>query len=70
MVDLDDIEIVNLARLRPGEIDMTVIFKDFTRDLLQIGSIPLYSLDYIKRCLNFGGVKYYENDLDLCRGTP
>lgn len=65
VVDLDDIEIVNLARLRPGEIDMTVIFKDFTRDLLQIGSIPLYSLDDIKRCLNFGGVKYYENDLDL-----
>ncbi|KAI3835513.1 hypothetical protein MKW92_044072 [Papaver armeniacum] len=65
VVDLDDIEIVNLAKLRPGEIDMTVVFKDFRRELLQIGSVPLYLLDDIKRCLNFGGVKYYENDLNL-----
>ncbi|KAI3853160.1 hypothetical protein MKW92_024048 [Papaver armeniacum] len=65
VINLEDIEIVNLARLRPGKIDMTIVFKDFSRDVLQISSIPLDSLNNIKRCLTFGGVKYYENDLDL-----
>ncbi|KAI3836041.1 hypothetical protein MKW92_041419 [Papaver armeniacum] len=42
---LSDIEFVNLAQLRPGEIDMTVIFEDFKEDkVLEINSIPLESL--------------------------
>ncbi|KAI3851710.1 hypothetical protein MKW92_004425 [Papaver armeniacum] len=65
VINLEDIEIVNLARLSPGKIDMTVVFKDFSCDVLQIRSIPLDSLNNIKRCLTFGGVKCYENDLDL-----
>ncbi|KAI3859023.1 hypothetical protein MKX03_011112 [Papaver bracteatum] len=65
VVDLGDIEIVNLARLRPQEIDMTIVFKDFKCHVLQIGAIPLDSLNDIKRCLDFVGVKFYDNILDL-----
>ncbi|KAI3846170.1 hypothetical protein MKX03_022066 [Papaver bracteatum] len=59
---LEDIEIVNLALLRPGVIDMTVIFQDFEKEnVLQINSIPLKSLTRIKERLNWGQVKYYVN---------
>ncbi|KAI3973907.1 hypothetical protein MKX01_030483 [Papaver californicum] len=62
VVPLRDIEIVHLALLRPGEIDMTVIFQDFKADnVLEISSIPLKSLSAIKDCLNEGLVKYYVN---------
>ncbi|KAI3925532.1 hypothetical protein MKW92_019629 [Papaver armeniacum] len=62
VVPLRDIEIVNLALLRPGEIDMTVIFQDFKEEnVLEINSIPLESLAGMKHRLNFGNVKYYVN---------
>ncbi|MCL7049942.1 hypothetical protein MKW94_009190 [Papaver nudicaule] len=61
VVDLYKIEIVNLATLTPDEIDMTVVFKDFKRDLLQINSIPFHLLDRIKACLDWADVKYYVN---------
>ncbi|KAI3855307.1 hypothetical protein MKW92_028813 [Papaver armeniacum] len=60
-----DIEIVNLARLRPQVIDMTIVLKDFSCPVLQIRAIPLDSLDGIKRSLDFWGVKFYENTRDL-----
>ncbi|KAI3919205.1 hypothetical protein MKW92_021269 [Papaver armeniacum] len=60
VVPLRDIEIVNLALLRPGEIDMTVIFQDFEQDnVLEINSIPLSSLAGLKHRFRF--VKYYVN---------
>ncbi|KAI3866724.1 hypothetical protein MKW92_000674 [Papaver armeniacum] len=59
---LSDIEFVNLAQLRPGEIDMTVIFQDFKEDkVLEINSIPLESLAGMKDRLNYLDVKYYVN---------
>ncbi|KAI3906663.1 hypothetical protein MKX01_028082 [Papaver californicum] len=62
VVPLGDIEIVHLALLRPGEIDMTVVFQDFKADnVLEINSIPLKSLPAIKYRLNRGLVKYYVN---------
>ncbi|KAI3992239.1 hypothetical protein MKX01_029960 [Papaver californicum] len=64
VVNFQDIEIVNLARLRPLEIDMSVVFKDFSCPVLRISAIPLDSLNDIKRCLDFG-VKFYDNILDL-----
>ncbi|KAI3924965.1 hypothetical protein MKW92_045368, partial [Papaver armeniacum] len=65
VVSLDEIEIVNLAQLRPNEIDMTVVFKDFSRDVLQINSIPLELLAGIKYRLNCSRVKYYQNTRKL-----
>ncbi|KAI3962580.1 hypothetical protein MKW92_018549, partial [Papaver armeniacum] len=59
---LRDIEIVNLALLEPGKIDMTVIFRDFKEEnVLEVKSIALESLDDIKDRLNDGNVKYYVN---------
>ncbi|MCL7026011.1 hypothetical protein MKW94_011428 [Papaver nudicaule] len=64
VVSLYEIEIVNLATLRPGEIDMTIVFKDFNREPLQINSIPLDSLDRIKDRLYYD-VKCYVNTKQL-----
>ncbi|KAI3893071.1 hypothetical protein MKX03_006440, partial [Papaver bracteatum] len=61
VVNLRDIEIVNLAKLEPEKIYMTVVFKDFKLDPLQINSIPLHSLSSIKQCLDYRKVKYYVN---------
>ncbi|XP_026386930.1 FACT complex subunit SPT16-like [Papaver somniferum] len=62
VVPLRDIDIVNLALVRLGEIDMTVICQDFEVDHVhEISSIPLTSLARIKRRLNNGWVKYYVN---------
>ncbi|KAI3930802.1 hypothetical protein MKX01_037248 [Papaver californicum] len=58
VVNLRDIEIVNLAKLEPEKIYMTVVYKEFNRGPLQVNSIPLHSLDGIKQCLNYGNVKY------------
>ncbi|XP_026434653.1 FACT complex subunit SPT16-like [Papaver somniferum] len=65
VVLLSDIEIVNLAKLGPESIDMTVVFEDFKRDVLQIRSIPLKFLTGIKERLHSMGVKYYVNSKSL-----
>ncbi|KAI3840818.1 hypothetical protein MKW92_034804 [Papaver armeniacum] len=62
VVKLRDVEIVNLAQLRPGEIDMTVVFQDFKRPVLQINSIPLESLADIKWRLDTANIKFYVNE--------
>ncbi|XP_026436118.1 FACT complex subunit SPT16-like [Papaver somniferum] len=63
---LRDIEIVNLALLEPGKIDMTVIFRDFNEEnVLEVKSIALESLADIKERLNYGNVKYYVNTKQL-----
>ncbi|KAI3867174.1 hypothetical protein MKW92_000068 [Papaver armeniacum] len=59
VVPLGDIEIVNLALLRPGEIDMTVVFQDLKKDVLEINSIPLESLTGIIHSICH--VQYYVN---------
>ncbi|KAI3959608.1 hypothetical protein MKW92_031871 [Papaver armeniacum] len=62
---LRDVDFVNLALLRPGEIDMTVIFQDYSKEdsVLEINSIPLKALDSIKDRFNY--VKYYVNTKKL-----
>ncbi|KAI3953385.1 hypothetical protein MKW92_014259 [Papaver armeniacum] len=64
---LRDVDFVNLALLRSGEIDMTVIFQDYSKEdsVLEINSIPLKALASIKDCLNDGYVKYYVNTKEL-----
>lgn len=64
---LTDIDFVNLALLRSGEIDMTVIFQDYKKEdsVLEVNSIPLKSLVDIKDRLNDGYVKYYVNTKEL-----
>ncbi|XVF41714.1 hypothetical protein PTKIN_Ptkin01aG0302300 [Pterospermum kingtungense] len=67
VVTLSDIEIVNLERVGLGQknFDMTLVFKDFKKDVLRIDSIPSTSLDGIKEWLDTLDLKYYESRLNL-----
>uniref|UniRef100_A0A7N0U8U9 FACT complex subunit n=1 Tax=Kalanchoe fedtschenkoi TaxID=63787 RepID=A0A7N0U8U9_KALFE len=67
VITLGEIEIVNLERVGLGQknFDMTVVFKDFKRDVLRIDSIPSTALDGIKEWLDTTGLKYYESRLNL-----
>ncbi|KDP23348.1 hypothetical protein JCGZ_23181 [Jatropha curcas] len=67
VITLSEIEIVNLERVGLGQknFDMTIVFKDFKRDVLRIDSIPSTSLDNIKEWLNTTDLKYYESRLNL-----
>ncbi|KAF2323687.1 hypothetical protein GH714_036604 [Hevea brasiliensis] len=44
---------------------MTIVFKDFKRDVLRIDSIPSTALDGIKEWLDTTDIKYYESKLNL-----
>jgi nucleosome binding factor SPN SPT16 subunit len=67
VVTLSEIEIVNLERVGLGQknFDMTIVFKDFKRDVLRIDSIPSTALDGIKEWLDTTDIKYYESRLNL-----
>ncbi|KAJ4721704.1 FACT complex subunit SPT16 [Melia azedarach] len=67
VVTLSEIEIVNLERVGLGQknFDMTIVFKDFKKDVLRIDSIPSASLDSIKEWLDTTDIKYYESRLNL-----
>ncbi|MCL7022174.1 hypothetical protein MKW94_024963 [Papaver nudicaule] len=67
VVSLSEIEIVNLERVGLGQknFDMTIVFKDFKRDVLRIDSIPSTALDGIKEWLDTTDLKYYESRLNL-----
>ncbi|KAG8369038.1 hypothetical protein BUALT_Bualt15G0108800 [Buddleja alternifolia] len=67
VITLNEIEIVNLERVGLGQknFDMTVVFKDFKRDVMRIDSIPQSSLDGIKEWLDTTDLKYYESRLNL-----
>lgn len=67
VITLAEIEIVNLERVGLGQknFDMTIVFKDFKRDVLRIDSIPSSSLDGIKEWLDTTDIKYYESRLNL-----
>uniref|UniRef100_A0A2P2QKX5 FACT complex subunit n=1 Tax=Rhizophora mucronata TaxID=61149 RepID=A0A2P2QKX5_RHIMU len=67
VVSLSEIEIVNIERVGLGQknFDLTIVFKDFKRDVLRIDSIPSTSLDGIKEWLDTTDTKYYESRLNL-----
>lgn len=67
VISLSEIEIVNLERVGLGQknFDMTIVFKDFKRDVFRIDSIPSSSLDGIKEWLDTTDLKYYESRLNL-----
>ncbi|XP_057963101.1 FACT complex subunit SPT16-like [Malania oleifera] len=67
VITLSEIEIVNLERVGLGQknFDMTIVFKDFKRDVFRIDSIPSTALDGIKEWLDTTDIKYYESRLNL-----
>ncbi|XP_074320918.1 FACT complex subunit SPT16-like [Silene latifolia] len=67
VITLSEIEIVNLERVGFGQknFDMTIIFKDFKKDVFRIDSVPTTSLESIKEWLDTTDIKYYESRLNL-----
>ena len=67
VVPLSDVEIVNLERVgfNGKTFDLVVVFKDFDRETLMIGSVPAQSLDDIKNWLNTQDIKFFESKLNL-----
>ncbi|KAI3848979.1 hypothetical protein MKX03_001071, partial [Papaver bracteatum] len=62
VVDVEDIEIVNLAVLDNEMISMTVVPKNFEVESVFEFRFPLGSLTSVKDWLYRGGVKYYVNN--------
>lgn len=67
VITLSEIEIVNLERVGLGQknFDMAIVFKDFSKDVFRIDSVPSSSLDAIKEWLDATDIKYYESRLNL-----
>ncbi|KAI3881310.1 hypothetical protein MKX03_005157 [Papaver bracteatum] len=67
IVTLKEIEIVNLVQVgsEMEMFNMTIVFKNFELDVLQINSIPSAERISIKESLDLAWVKYYENKQDF-----
>ncbi|CAI0465618.1 unnamed protein product [Linum tenue] len=67
VVTLAEVEIVNLERVGLGQknFDMTIVFKDFKKDVMRIDSIPSTALEGIKHWLDAINIKFYESRLNL-----
>src|ERR1700712_4168151 len=62
VVSLDDIEIVHLERVSFGlkNFDMVVVFKDYTRPVQHINTIPMESIDLVKDWLDSVEILFFE----------
>jgi len=62
IVTLDDVELVHFERVNfhMKNFDMVFIFKDYSRKVSMISSIPMTSLDSVKDWLNSCDIKYTE----------
>lgn len=67
VVTLSEIEVVHLERVQFGlrQFDMVIIYKDFSRPVTHINSIPMSQLDSVKDWLNNVEVPYYEGPVNL-----
>merc|ERR1712168_1100386 len=62
IITLDDVELVHFERVNfhMKNFDMVFIFKDYSRKVSMISSIPMTSLDSVKDWLNSCDIKYTE----------
>lgn len=67
VITQSDVEIVNLERVgfNLKNFDMVIVFKDFSRDVHTIGSIPSDSLEDIKNWLTNSEIKFFESKMNL-----
>ncbi|EEA07011.1 uncharacterized protein CMU_033960 [Cryptosporidium muris RN66] len=67
ILSLDEIEIVSFERVEQGlrNFDMIFVFKDYTKTVKRVDSIPIEYLDTIKRWLNEMDIVYYEGRQNL-----
>lgn len=67
VVAIEDVEIVNLERVgfNLKNFDVTIVFKDFERDVLRIDTVPSSYLEHLKEWLTSVKLKYYETKMNL-----
>ncbi|KAI9324738.1 hypothetical protein DFJ73DRAFT_871521 [Zopfochytrium polystomum] len=64
---MSQVEIVHLERVRFGlkSFDMVVVFKEFTRPVQHINSIPMESLEHLKEWLDSMDICFTEGPVSL-----
>lgn len=67
VVPLNDLELAHLERVSFGlkQFDMVLIYKDYTRPVTHINSIPMVQLDSVKDWLTETSVPFYEGQVNL-----
>eukprot|EP01080_Neovahlkampfia_damariscottae_P005046 gene5046-8642_t len=67
VVPLDQIELVYLERVSFGlkNFDMVLVFKDYSKPVVNISAIPVFQLDLIKDWLTETELKYFEGITNL-----
>ena len=67
VITLSEIEVISLERVGFGvkNFDLTIIFKDFTKDVHRIDAVPMNNIDTIKEWLTSMDIKYYESKVNL-----
>lgn len=67
VITLSDIETVHLERVQFGlkQFDMVVVFKDFTRPVVHINTIPVEALDGVRDWLDSVDIPFSEGPLNL-----
>ncbi|KAK9824573.1 hypothetical protein WJX72_011424 [[Myrmecia] bisecta] len=67
VITMTEVNLVNLERVGFGlrNFDMTIVFKDLTRDVVRIDAIRIESLETIKEWLGSMDIKFYESKINL-----
>jgi nucleosome binding factor SPN SPT16 subunit len=67
VVTLQDVEVVHLERVQFGlkQFDLVFVYKDYTKPVSHINSIPMTQLDSVKDWLNEMDIPYYEGPVNL-----
>ncbi|CAK3779217.1 FACT complex subunit spt16 [Lecanosticta acicola] len=67
VITLSDIETVHLERVQFGlkQFDMVVVFKDFTRPVVHINTVPVEALDGVRDWLDSVDIPFTEGPLNL-----
>ncbi|ODV90690.1 hypothetical protein CANCADRAFT_109297 [Tortispora caseinolytica NRRL Y-17796] len=67
VVTLKDIEVVHLERVQFGlkNFDMVIVYKDYSKPVTHINSIPMEQLDQVQDWLNEVEIAFYSGPLNL-----
>ncbi|KAI5787115.1 FACT complex subunit-domain-containing protein [Geopyxis carbonaria] len=67
VITLDEIEVAHLERVQFGlkNFDLVFVYKDYTRPVTHINSIPMETLENVKEWLDSSNIAYSEGPLNL-----
>lgn len=67
VITVDEIEIAHLERVQFGlkNFDLVFVYKDFTRPVTHVNTIPMESLDGVKEWLDSSNIPFSEGPLNL-----